>query len=273
MRRTDAQLDTGGAKIKAVHVDGLGRFIAMTETGVVLADDFRTALPRVRNRAPLEFRHPMIRRLDEDRFLVVNARTRGDHNGRLFDLHGKEMASFYFGDAIEDIVVFRDKIVVTYFDEGVFGNNGPNNSGLTIFSFDGEQLYGYNDQIESMETESMPFICDCYAASQNGPNRLVFFSDSSFRLSELNMDDFSVTSKAVPDVLNGANSISTYHGDVIFHSPYHKKWHFFWLDAQSNDVEELPDSFETYTVGIGNGKFLVKQDFGYTILEPLETAP
>jgi len=48
--------------------------------------------------------------------------------------------TFYVGDGIEDFEVVKKGIVITYFDEGIYGSKGPSNEGLVLFDFNGQIL-------------------------------------------------------------------------------------------------------------------------------------
>ena len=64
---------------------------------------------------------PKIRCLVPRRVVIVNARTgMGHNNAWVLSLSDKTRCAFFAGDGIEDVLAFPDKIVVTYFDEGVY---------------------------------------------------------------------------------------------------------------------------------------------------------
>jgi hypothetical protein len=113
-------------------------YIAITNKGSI-------ALPFDRIKIFQSFKFPIIRHLTNNSFLIAEARTSTKlDNCFIYDLTGNVRGQFYAGDGIQDIEVLRDKIIITYFDEGVYGTDGPNNEGLVVFDFDGKILYKYN---------------------------------------------------------------------------------------------------------------------------------
>ena len=262
----------------ALDADGNGQFIAMTENGNVIAHDFITTLKRVRRRVPLEFRFPSIRRLDQERFLVVDSRSRGDHNGRVFDLEGQELDSFHLGDAIEDILVFPDKIVAMYHEEGIYGNLPPSAGGLVVFSHDGKQLWGFNDLVGKGILPEDALICDGGPLCRNGTESVLFFSFPFYpkpRLTELRLDNFEWCLTAVPEQVGFATALSPIgETEIIFHLPLSSylesgQGKFFWWDWQTDDLEELPGEVSYQITGIGNGRFLARSHVGYMVIDPL----
>ena len=276
MQRNDFTIETNGVRIKALDADGNGRFIAMTESGDVIAHDFRTILKRVRHRTPLEFRFPKIRRLDQNRFLVCNSRTSGWPNGKVFDLDGQELDSLYLGDAIEDILIFPNNIVVMYHEEGIYGCQPPSGSGLAVFSHDGRQLWGFNDLIDKGVLSKDALIGDGGPLCKNGTESVLFLSHYlKPQLAELRLGDFALNFSAIPNRVHFATSLSPIgETEIIFHQPpsgYPEpdNGKFFWWDRQSDDVEELPEKVADWLTGIGEGRFFARHDFGYTVIDPL----
>ena len=276
MQQTDFTIETNGAKIKALDADGNGQFIALTENGHVIAHDFATALKRVRHRPPLEFRFPMIRRFDQNRFLVANMRTRGDSNGLVFDLNGQELDRFFLGDAINDILIFQERIVVMYHEEGIIGNKPPSGSGLAIFSHEGKQLWGLNDLIDEGVLSEDALIIDSLPMCRNGKDSVLFFSHYfKPQLTELQLDDFELTFSTIPERVHFATALSPLsENEIIFYQPdvYRPEpdgEKFFWWDRQTDDIEELPERVPGWITGLGDGRFLFQHDFGYTVIDPL----
>src|SRR5688572_24448208 len=95
---------------------------------VAITDKGRIIFPFSGLEIPHSFKFPIIRQLTDDSFLVADARTSDKmDNCFIYDLEGNTLGQFFAGDGIQDIEVLGDKIVITYFDEGVFGSEGPNN--------------------------------------------------------------------------------------------------------------------------------------------------
>jgi ribosomal protein S18 acetylase RimI-like enzyme len=92
---------------------------------------------------PADVRFPLVRWMDRDRLLLVDTRTDGGReNAFVFTLAGEEVRRFCAGDGVQDVLVAGDRIVMTYFDEGVFGNVTPSDEGLAVFSADGRLAFG-----------------------------------------------------------------------------------------------------------------------------------
>ncbi|MDR1289956.1 MAG: macro domain-containing protein [Planctomycetaceae bacterium] len=287
MQQTDYIICTDKAAIKTLDADGTGQFIALTVEGEVIARDFRTKLKRVRHRAPLEFRYPIIRIIDQNRFLVVNSRTSGKANGKIFDYDGNELDSFYLGDAIEDILVFPNKLVVMYHEEGIMGCGLPNSSGLAVLSLDGEQIWGFNDLVNEKKIPEAALILDNVPLCKKGTNSVLFFAYyNSPQLAELNLDSFELKFFVIPERVHFADSFSPINDDeMIFHrhgSPHFPEPDsnkFFWWDRNTNDVEELPERVSGKLTGIDGGKFLLQnfekdkdwviKNNSYAIIDPL----
>jgi hypothetical protein len=103
-----------------------------------------------------------------DDLLLVCARSayRGpndfDLNGRTYGRDGTFIRELLLGDGIETIqATTRGELWVSYFDEGIFGNNGWRNpvgaAGLVAWSDKGEKLYDYEAD------GSVGAMSDCYA--------------------------------------------------------------------------------------------------------------
>ncbi|NTJ36354.1 hypothetical protein G6K86_32670 [Agrobacterium rhizogenes] len=122
-------------------------------------------------------------------------------NAHLFDANGKVLESFHAGSSITDIQVgSEERIWISYFDEGVFGNHGWNgpgpaglgSGGLVCVDIGGRVLWQHNHR------EAERFIDGCYALNvigskawfyfysdfvlgQTGPGFTTFYADVPFR--------------------------------------------------------------------------------------------
>ena len=159
---------------------GIGRFLAISfavdwRNGGALfqeATDFGVPPLGVSYMQPLQ-----------DGFLLLAARSRyhgndkGEKNAFITDANGVIQTSYCFGDGINQCIVDkRQRIITSYFDEGVFGNFGWKNpigeSGLIAWSPEGEQLWK-NDRHD---------ICDCYAVNIDNDENLWFYYYTDFNL-------------------------------------------------------------------------------------------
>ena len=116
----------------------------------------------------IEAAFPFIQPLTEDSTLIVSGRCHyrngnPEHNAVMYDQHGQAVRRMVFGDGIEDVQIGLDqRIWVSYFDEGVYGNFGwPNPpmgaDGLLCFDMDGHIAWRFH------APGGFGPIDDCYA--------------------------------------------------------------------------------------------------------------
>lgn len=253
MKEQTTFIDTEHKKILNLDIDENGNFIAFTEGNTVL-----TNLLKLKIEITLET--PIIRKLDDELFLLTDTRTAEEMNGYIFSFDGHLKTTFLAGDGIQDIVVQNKKIIITYFDEGVFGGNGPNNDGLSVFDFYGNQLWGFNSKVKDN------FIDDCYCICKHETNKVLFYAYSSFNLYELNLDTLQVEVYKTPDDFIGSSSISSRNDNVYFHSSYHDKYSFFHWNRRSNEVL-IMGYYNSELTGIKNGIFFTYGDNGFTTVD------
>jgi hypothetical protein len=254
MTEQTTHIDVGQSKILNLDADDQGNFIAFTDTKTVITNDHNFNID-------IEIRFPIIRRLNNETFLIAGSRTDNNVNGYIYNFSGQLVKSFLIGDGIEDIVVHRSKIVVTYFDEGVFGLNGPNGDGLAVFNFEGQQEFGANSSAGEM------VIADCYCICKHGTNRVLFYAYTDLKVFELNLDTFKIDSFETPNDFLGPSAIASSADYILFHSSYQDKRSFFSWDRSKNEVIKFGD-YSPGLTGINNGKFLTYGDSGYTIVNP-----
>jgi hypothetical protein len=249
-------LDVGTDKILDLDVGAQGGFIAFTESRTVITEDHRLTVE-------IDIRFPIIRRLNNDVFLIVDTRTDNSPNGHLYDFTGQKVKAFLIGDGVEDVVINHGKIVATYFDEGVVGEDGPNNDGVAVFDFEGNQLFGFNS------STVWGHILDCYCICKHGTNRVLFYAYTELKVYELNLDTLKVEVYETPKDFSGTTAISSKGDKIILHSSYHDKESFFMWDRIKSEVKVI-GSYTSKLKGVKNGKFLAFGDKGYTIVDPTE---
>lgn len=256
MTEHTTHIDVGQSKILNLDADEQGNFIAFTDNKTVITNDYNLEIE-------IDLRFPIIRRLDIETFFIADSRTEKGNNGYIFNFKGQLLKSFLAGDGIEDIVVQRDKIVITYFDEGVYGSDGPNLDGLAVFNFEGLQQYGVNSSSGDI------VIDDCYCICKHNLNKVLFYAYSKLKVFELNLDTYNIDSFDTPNDFSGTSAISSNADKLFFHSSYQDKRSFFSWDINKNEVIKFGDYSEGLK-GIKNGKFLVFGERGYTIINPAE---
>jgi hypothetical protein len=243
------------AKLRDVDTDSYGNYIAITERNEIITPTFRTRLPE----NILFFK---VRQLSDNLFLVLSIPAKGEHNALIYDCWGKLQLSFFAGYGIEDVLVFKDKIVFTYFDEGVFGNDGPNLEGLTVFNFRGEMLYGFNSNANWL-------IADCYSACKLDQNTVLFYPYTDFQMIALNIDTFKWKQYETPVDFKGAHSMVYNAGQVILHGTYKNREHFFLWNIAGKEVTKF-GTFNGGLKGLEEGKFMTLKSNGFSIINPLE---
>ena len=110
-------INVGQDKILDLDADEQGQFIAFTNSKTVITNGTSLTIDK-------EIRFPIIRRLDLETFLIADSRTDKLPNGHIYDFNGQLIKSFLIGDGIQDIIIHNKRIVATYFDEGVYGEDG-----------------------------------------------------------------------------------------------------------------------------------------------------
>jgi hypothetical protein len=130
-------IEVGANKILNLDAEEVGKYIAFLSDKTIKSQDHSLKIE-------LDIQFPIIRRLNTDTFLIADSRAENSPNGHVYNFNGQLILSFNAGDGIEDILVHSNKIIISYFDEGVYGMDGPNNDGLSVFNFRGQQLWGFN---------------------------------------------------------------------------------------------------------------------------------
>lgn len=243
-------------KILNLDSDEDGNYILITDNNSVITKDYYLKIN-------INLWFPIIRRIDEIRFLIINSTTIDKKNAYIYNFNGQLLKSFYAGDCFEDLIIHNGKIIITYFDEGVFGDEGPNNDGLCIFDFDGNYLFGFNSIIEN------GYIDDCYCICKYGINSVLFYAYSDFYIYELNLDNFNFIKYETPKDFRGASAISSIDNKIILHSSYEYKRSFFEWNLKTNEVKMF-GNYSSELKGIPNGKFITYGEKGFTIISPLE---
>ena len=207
------------------------------------------------------FKFPIIRRINNMFFLIADARVREKtDNCFIFDFKGKQLSKFFAGDGIQDIEVLNNRIIITYFDEGVFGMDGPNNEGLVVFDLTGKILFEYN----SRHRENT--IADCYCICPHSKKSILFFPYTEFPLIELNLETWKEKIYDIPEMLHGSNAVTSIGTNVIFHSPYDDKRGLFTWSIKDKAVTRIGKYSEGLR-GLPGGRFLSKGEKGFTLID------
>lgn len=212
-------------------------------------------------------RFPLVRWLGSDaqRVLVVDSRNRhGGRNARVFDRDGSALAAFCAGDAIEDVVALSDRLVVTYFDEGVFGDVAPSSEGLAYFDVEGRLLGGYCSRMGVQAVD----VCDCYCAVRVDHRTVAFSPYTGFPLVLLKPEGDSQTVVPLPELLHGAGALSMRGPAAYFHSPYTAKGEILcwapWQGRRPQPPLGLGQA-EGHLRGLEQGRFVRVDAQGFSV--------
>jgi hypothetical protein len=103
---------------------------------------------------------------------------------------------------------------VTYFDEGVFGDDPLSQCGIAVFGLSGERLWGWNSSVLADRL----MVYDCYAAGLTEDDATLgafLYSDyelsPSYAFGMLDLEARTVELHAVPDRLNRTKALSAAH--------------------------------------------------------------
>jgi hypothetical protein len=254
MREVTTEIELDAEVLVDIDVLTDDSYIGITDKG-------RIVFPFERIEIPQSFKFPIIRQLTDNSFLVADSRTNDKmDNCFIYDLKGSVLKQFFVGDGIQDIEVLRDNIIITYFDEGVYGTDGPNNEGLVLFSFDGKILSKYN------EKHGDQIISDCYCICKHGVNRVLFLPYTDFPLIELNLDTGDEKKYEIPEQLKGSNGLTSTADSIIFHSPYEDKRGIYQWGTGDKTAERIGEYSEGLR-GLKNGRFISCGQKGFTIID------
>ena len=241
--------------IKNFHTDSFGKFIAITSQNNLIGNDFRIELKQ-------EFSSPIVRFLNDKKLLIIDDTEKHKNNGFIIDFDGKILKKFNAGIRIQDVIVNKNKIIISYFDEGILGKDGPNNEGVTVFSFEGEQKFGYKSSSNNND-----FI-DCYCLTNYGVNKIIFYGYSDFQIHELDLETNKITTYETPIDFLGSNSLSVLQHKLIFHSSYNNKTTFFVWDLKTKTIERV-ESNEKNLLATDNGTFFKYDKKHFTLIRPI----
>jgi len=254
METNIVKLELSGKNLVGFDFKSENEYLGITKTNEIIT-------PFSNFEIKTEIKFPIIRILDDELFLIIDTRTKKDkENCFVFNHNGNLKNKFYFGDGIEDVIIIKNKIIVSYFDEGVLGDKGPNNNGLSIFNLKGKLLFGYNEKHGQLE------IVDCYSMSKFGNQKILFSAYTDFNIVELNIITHEERVYKIPSNLCGSNSMTTFKNKIYFHSPYKDKEGIFEWEL-GNETANKVGNYKGNLRGLNNGKFLDFKKKSYTLIE------
>lgn len=183
------------------------------------------ACAKVTKLPAMDITFPYVDKFSDGGCVLVGARSSWrskddfDLNGALIERGAKTAKRVCFGDGIEDVGVDdADRIWISYFDEGVFGNFGWSHPGPTglgaggvnCFDRTGELLWQHNRE------DATEHVDDCYAMNVS-PLGVWFYFYTAFKVARVT-DDFSVEYFDTP--VGGSHSFVTDGHRFVFSSQY-----------------------------------------------------
>jgi hypothetical protein len=205
-------------------------------------------------------RFPAVRFVGANRLIVVSQRSSKDPGESFIaELDGTQRAPIAAGDGIEDIVVLRDLIAVTYFDEGVFSGVPPSEQGIAFFDCEGRLFGGYRSIFGSDAVD----IVDCYAACRVDDHTIGFSAYLGFDLVLANPRARIHQAQRLPRALHGSSAISLKRETALLFSPYDGKGAI--LEYAGGAYREI-DRRSGPLRGLEYGRFLSNGEHGFTIL-------
>ncbi len=71
-----------------------------------------------------------------------------------------------------------------------------------------------------------------------------------------------------PNLLKGSNAVTKLDEKVYFHSPYKDQTRMYKWETGSEKAEKIGEHSSYFVRGLPNGKFLSRNDSGYSIISP-----
>lgn len=173
--------------------------------------------------------------LREGRWLLVRGRSggRSDHNAHLFENNGTPGLKFHSGDGIADVqATERGRVWVSYFDEGVFGDDPLSQSGLACFDQDGTPVIRLGDLPDPV----LRSMADCYAMNVCSDRETWLYFYTDFPLVRL-MDGKVAGSWRMP--VTGSHGVAVDRERVLLAGNYDRRESLFLGRLDTLEFEEL----------------------------------
>lgn len=213
-------------------------------------------------RLPEKVRFPFIRSIDKETVLIVNARGRNQNNAWIIAASGEAKANFPVDDAIEDVIITKDFIVVTQFDKAAIGGDG-----VCVYDLQGNRLFNYH---EVFGAESVN-IYDCYAAALDEENRIIFCPYTEFPMVVFDIEAKSQQIWEIPEAVRGFYAITKRDNKFYFHRRYRLElegydFGIYEWQVESKDARKIGEYANHFTRGLPGGKFFARNESGYAII-------
>jgi len=184
-----------------------------------------------------------------ENILLLGSRSRIRKNGTyennacIVNRQGEILQAFCLGDGIEDCIVTKDeKIITSYFDEGVFGDGPFGNRGLVVWDCAGTRIW---------ENEKYG-IMDCYAINVDEQENLWFYYYMDF---DLVRTDFEQDFVYHPEIEGMTKFLITKGNQLLCDGGYNNYGQFYKMDilhGRLGDMESINLEYD--------GKILLLKD-------------
>lgn len=215
---------------------------------------------------PRELRNPLVRSINEDAALVLGASKqydeKDDKNAWIVNSYGELKVDFSTASAVENVVITKDFIVVTYFDQtACYGE------GIEVYDFAGKLLFGY----EELFAKESVAVSDCYAAAFVKENQIIFCPYTEFPLVLFDIETKTQEVWETPAAVHGFHAITKLADKIYFHRTYKLElegydFGIYEWQIGSKEVQKVGEYLNYYVRGLANGRFIAQTDLGYTII-------
>jgi hypothetical protein len=260
MRDDETHLDALPGPLLDLDVDRFARWIAVCgdDRGAshVVVDGITSALR-------FECRYPLLRILDPEHVLLVDCRCAPRaQNAWVLLADGRVERSFRVGDAVADVVVVDESIVVSYFDEALGASDGL--SGVVVFGRDGEPGLRYADAFGHD-------LVDCYCACDAGRGRVLFLGHPTFDAVLLDTRTKTRTAWPTARVVHGASAVTVAGDAAFFFGSYDDRHQLARWRFGADQVDRIGARSGPLR-GLAGGRMLSVGRSGYTVITLAEDA-
>jgi hypothetical protein len=214
-------------------------------------------------KTPLECRNPVLATAQESHLVLADS-----HGGiaAVIDLHGNVAARFEAGDCIEQVLCNSERIVLTYFDQGVFSGRSPSDEGVAIFSPSGDFITGFHSKFGWKPVG----IADCYCACLDPLGRLLFSPYTDFPLVRWDVTTGEMSLWELPEELHACGALSATESHAYFWAPQNEKTNrIFRFDLESGQITVAGElAPPRHRQPLPEGRFLAWDNTSYLIVDP-----
>lgn len=184
--------------------------------------------------SPTRENYHAVQPLRQGRWLLVCGRAGvDDRNAHVYELDGTPGLSFHAGDGIADVqATERDRVWVSYFDEGVFGKTPLGRSGLACFDQDGRPVF----RLDELPDPVLQSMADCYAMNVCSDRETWLYFYTDFPLVRL-VEGKVAGAWSMP--IEGSHGFAVGKKRVLFSGSYNQRSSLFLGRLDTLKFEEL----------------------------------